>query len=117
MTVSVSQIDAGQLELLEGARDLLLSPGGAVALLLLLLAALFFRRVLPRGAHDAEMAAQKAAYEKAIADRDKTIEKLERRAERWEQYALFGRQTLQSTLEAAEGVKGTNMPGHGQEQA
>lgn len=97
--------DAGQLDILERARDIILSPGGAVALLLLLTWAIFYRRVIPRSTHDLEIATQKESYEKAIKDRDATIEKLERRAERWEQYAIFGRQTLRTTLEAAEEAK------------
>jgi hypothetical protein len=76
-----------------------LSPGGAVAIVLALLGALFYRRLIPKGTHDAEMASQKEAYERAIKDRDATIEKLERRAERWEQYALFGRRELRATLD------------------
>jgi hypothetical protein len=79
--------------------QVILSPGGAVAILVVLLGALLYRRMIPRGTHDAEMAAVKESYEKALADRDRSIEKLERRAERWEQYALFGRQTLKATLD------------------
>lgn len=100
--LAAAQAPSSQLALVEAIRDVILSPGGAVALLVVFVAALFYRRVIPKGTHDAEIAALKAGYEVALEERDKTIEKVERRAERWEQYAILGRRTLRDTLEAAD---------------
>lgn len=88
-----------QIDLVSAARDIVLSPGGAIAVILVILWALLYRRMIPKGTHETEIGALKESYERALKERDAQIVKLEARADRWEQYALFGRQRLRETLD------------------
>jgi hypothetical protein len=94
-----------QVDVVRDIANLIVSPVGGVAVVIVLLWAVVYRRMIPRGTHETEVTSLKESYERAIRERDAQIIKLEARADRWEQYALFGRQRLQETLDAAGAPK------------